>query len=278
MKHISHSAYNLFSMCGMQYYFRYILRKRVPPNINMVRGGSVQKGAEITHRELLETGKLLPTDVVQDCARDEFVHRVSDEGIWLTNEEISEKSRLLNEGLNSTVSLAASYRDNRGMAYKNIQVVEDLLYADIGLDLPICGKPDIIANNINEDLKVTGKRATDGFEHLSLQPTFYKILARENDLADMKKYKSAFLYMIPYKNEPKHAPTIWDAERRIAFDYRITERTEQDELRLKKRLTIMIDMIKAGTFMPCEVGHWLCSPDRCGYFAFCKFGSGNISA
>ncbi len=255
----------------MQYYFRYIEGRYAPPSIPMLTGSATHKGAEITNISKHETGNDAPIDVIQDATRDEFVNRTKDEGVWLLNEEKWMKSQLLNDGLNDSISFATSYRNNFSKTHTKIQIVEKMMSADIGLDLPIVGKPDLISNDINEDMKVTGKRMPDGDEHLSLQPTFYKILARQNDCADMINYKSSYVILTKYKNEPRTEPYMWDANNRIAFDYRITERTDADELRLKQRLQVMISMIQAGTFMPAEIGHWICDPNRCAYWYHCKY-------
>ncbi len=271
IKHLSASSVGTYLRCAYQFYLRYIEDIIIPPNIAMLKGGSAHKGNEHTNRTLMEKQKLPPLDEVQDITRDSFVSRSIENGIWLLDEEKSAKVSLLNDGLNESIDHASSYHSTYASKIKDISLVEKFLKADIGLDLPIVGIPDFIADNNNVDVKISGKRMAENAEHKAIQPTFYKILARENKLIEMEKYKSAFLVQTQYKTQPKTEPYLWDSERRIAFDYRVTNRTEEDEKCLMNILEMIIKSIQAGTFMPADPDHWICSRDRCGYFSRCPY-------
>lgn len=67
--HLSVSQINTFFRCPMQWYFRYIEKKIVPPNGNMTTGKAVHAGHEIIYTEKLNGHKYVKGDVL-DAVRD----------------------------------------------------------------------------------------------------------------------------------------------------------------------------------------------------------------
>ena len=70
--HISISQINMFSMCELQYYFRYIEGLKIPPRSSMTIGTATHKGVEKMYRDIQEKNRYL-CSIAQDVARDYIV-------------------------------------------------------------------------------------------------------------------------------------------------------------------------------------------------------------
>ena len=68
---ISTSALSCLMMCGIRFYYKYILREREPINIRMTSGSGTHKGREINLSQKIETQENLKLDEVKDATRDD---------------------------------------------------------------------------------------------------------------------------------------------------------------------------------------------------------------
>lgn len=252
---ISQSKANAFFRCAEQFRRIYLENERIAPGIALHKGRSFHAGAEHANRVKAATGNDAPLDEVTDATRDSFVKGAKEEGLFLLPEEVSEKRAILNTGLNESVELAAAYRVKVVPGFKVVSVVEEYMTADVGLELPISGKPDLTADGRIVDMKTAGKKWPSGKEATEIQPTMYRMLLRENGKGEL----------------PAEYVILSNSKDGVNIDTRQAPRTEQDEIVLKRRLRVMIDMMNAGIYPPAEPGSWMCNPRWCGFYYQCKY-------
>jgi hypothetical protein len=257
MDTISQSKANMFFRCAEQFRRVYLDGERILPGIALHKGKSVHAGVEHENRIRAATGEDAPLDEVTDITRDTFVHDVKEQGVFLAKEEVGEKKSLLNASLTESIAMAKTYRNEVAPTYAEIAAVEERMVADIGLGLPLVGVLDFTADGRITDVKTASKRWTAGRELYEIQPTFYRILCRENGLGNLP---AGYVILSPAKD-------------RINVDVREAPRTNHDETILKRRLTVMLSMIETGIFPPAEPGSWVCSPRWCGFYYDCPFSA-----
>jgi hypothetical protein len=131
---------------------------------------------------------------------------------------------------------------------------EEKFTANVGLPLSLAGTFDLIDDeNRIVDLKVM-KRKNQAWADGDLQPTFYTILYR----ARFDERPKAFRYEMIIPNK------------KMVHDRLETERGEKDVKRLFARIEIFLRALEKGLFPPADPGHWICSPEYCGYYQICK--------
>lgn len=260
----------MFYRCGHQFYNRYIKGIIIPPGIAARKGSSVHSGAEHSYRHVIAHGVQAPLDEVCDATRDTFVQLVKDEGVWFADEDLHEKKELLSAGLDEAVNATKFYHKEVASDHSEIALIEERLYADIGLGMDISGKPDVVANRKLIDLKTAGKRWNAGREQKEIQPVLYKILLRENGFGDLP---AEYVILTNMKGKPKSEGLLWDNELKVCGDLRPVKITENNENVVKLRIRKMIAALERGDFMPAYTDTWWCSPKWCGYYGGCPFAS-----
>lgn len=252
---ISQSMYGMFSRCPAQFERRYINGEIIPPGIAARRGSATHKAAEINHAQKIISQEDLAVDTLQDAARDEYVRLVKDEGVFIPKDQVSEKDRLLGEGLDAAARLTKLYRE--ALAPQILPVlVEERLTIDAGLDVPIKGTIDVLTvDHWMPDMKTAAKSKGQGEADNSLQLTFYAGLVANHT----GKWPERVSLEILVDNK---TPKLQSLE---------SKRGPDDWAKLIFRLRIFVAQVRTGLFPPCDPGHWLCSPAWCGYFDSCKY-------
>jgi len=274
---ITQSIVNQIGRCPVQFEFRHIKGLIVPPGVAARKGSAAHKGAEIAHRYRVDHNNANPpVELIQDTTRDEFLRLVNDEGVIIPKEDlyVEGKNKILANAQDQAILLAKSYVENYLTNWVDkIALFEKRLYADVGIGIPISGKPDLVADGINNDVKTSGMRWTDGAERFEVQPTMYRLLLRENGFGVLDSRYTVLTNMSNGPAKNIHDGTIWDTENRVCIDVLDTERTDEDEKKLIYKLEIYIEMIEKGLFPPCRQGKgsWWCSPRYCGYYSMCKY-------
>jgi len=107
------SMLDLLSQCGVAFQFRYgklfdcgpdeIIK---PPTLAMAVGTATHKAIEANYRAKIKTGVLMPTDEVEDVARDDLQRIKKDEGIYLAPEERLNKDKAVNVAEQTATKLA----------------------------------------------------------------------------------------------------------------------------------------------------------------------------
>lgn len=252
---VHQSHLGMFLRCPTQFERRYIRGEVIPPGIPARRGSGVHKAARVNHEQKIVSHEDLPVDVLMDVSRDEYVRLIKDQGVFIPKDQVSEKGKLLAAGLDASTRLAKLYRDCLAPRIQPV-LVEEYLTVDAGLDLPLAGRIDVLAEGgWMPDLKTADKSKAAGEADNSLQLTFYSGLVANHigrwpekiSLEILVDNKEPKLQSLETKRGPKH----WK--------------------NLLLRVQLMIAQINTGLFPPCDPGAWVCSPKWCGYFWTCKY-------
>lgn len=255
IKSIHQSHLGMFLRCPQQFERRYMLGEIIPPGIAARRGSATHKAAEINHSQKLTSREDLPVDSLQDAARDEYVRLVKNEGVFIPKDKVSEKDKLLADGLDAATRLTKLYRETLAPEIQPI-LAEKYLTIDAGLELPLAGTIDVLTeDNWLPDIKTADKSKSSGEADNSLQLTFYSGLIANH----IQKWPEKIsLEILVNTKEPKRQTLE-------------TKRGPEHWSNLLLRIQLMIAQLQTGLFPPCDPGAWICSPTWCGYFDSCKY-------
>jgi hypothetical protein len=271
---LTQSSINMFFRCGHQFYLRYVKGISIPPGVAARKGSSVHAGAEYDYRHKLTTGSHAPLDEVKDVTHDTFVTLATEEGCWFSDDDLSDKQTIVTDHFYQAIAQATFYHEQFAVHDDDVALVEERLYADIGVGMPVCGKPDAVVDGTLIDLKTSTKRWPKGRENTEIQPTLYRMLLRENGLGDLP---AEYRILTNATREPrKHAGT-WDTDTKVYGEIRQAHRTVAHEEALLDRIRIMVTMLKAGQFPPAYPDTWWCSRNWCAYFGGCPYVRGRKS-
>jgi hypothetical protein len=273
---------NMYYRCGHQFYLRYIKGTKRPPGIHLIKGTGTHAGVEYGYNQKIATGELPPEDEVADAAHDAFVDVVVNgssyggergpRGVWLAPDEVCRKKEILGEALDESIKLAQFYRKVVAPTDKEIALVEERLFADIGVGIPISFKPDVVVDGKLRDVKTAGKRWPKGKEDGEIQPTLYRMGLREHGFGDLN---AEFVVLSNVKSKPKDdSGILFDGDLCVIGDPRPTERTYEHEEALKLRIHNMMESINKGVFLPAHPEMYTCSPSWCGYYDICPYMKG----
>lgn len=252
MEHISPSQISMFRRCPEQWYQRYVEGRVMPPQIAMIKGSSVHKGAEINHRQKIETREDLPRDQIVEQAVADYEARAGDE---LLLDEGKSRADQVGEGKDSVASLAGLYADEVAPSIMPVMVEERIL-------TPIDGAPPLltiidVADEAGyvRDLKTAGKSKNQKEADESFQLSCYALAYQERtgqlpagmSLDVMVETKTPKYQRLNTVRGPEIvAPTI-------AIIYAV------------------LDAIQKGVFLPPAEGSWVCDPRWCGYYGSCNY-------
>jgi hypothetical protein len=242
--------------CGEKYRMRYIEHIKLPPSMAMVRGRSVHKTNEINLSQKIESKKDMPLSDMLDCTRDSFCKTVSD-GVLLTRDEISAKSRLLNECLEKSLTITEIYNSNVAPVIDDAVSIEKsfAVYVE-DIDIVIKGRMDVKTKTGIRDLKITAQTMVADQIKTELQPGFYGLA----DSIESGRTETEFAFD---NIVVKKIPTV--------THQKITVGKAQHDI-VKKKIAAFSAMVKAGIFLPPAVyPGWVCTPKYCGYHGMCNF-------
>ena len=275
IEELTQSSVGMFYRCGHQFYQRYIRGIIIPPGIAARKGSSVHTGAEVNYRHRIETGEPVPIDVVEDATADEYKRLVKDEGVWMNDDELPESKQMIAAGHEQAIAIAGFYHTNLAPTDKKIALIEERLFADLGVGIPVSGKPDVVADGKLIDIKTANSRWAKGKEDLQIQPTVYRMLLRANDFGELDP---EYRIMVNMTNGPKTTGdgVIWSPGTGVCCDIRPAHRNELHEADLIHRIKSMVACVNAGLFHPAEPDHWICSPKYCGYWGSCVYNKARV--
>ncbi len=252
---IRQSMVGMWLRCPEAFRRRHIEGDIMPPGITARRGSSAHKAAQVNHRQKIKTGLDLPLDDLKDAARDEYVSLLTNEGVYIPKAQLSEKKKILNEGLNEALQATAIY--HREIAPK-IQPVsaEATIEADIpGIPLPVRGTLDCEdADSFIQDLKVM-KRKNQDWADREIQPSFYYMLFR----AAHGRWPRGFKYQVVIPNKE------------MVHEELVTTRDMQKLKVLFRIIDAFLKDLKSGNFKPADPASWICDPEYCGYYNSCQY-------
>jgi hypothetical protein len=251
--HISQSMLGQFDRCPEQFRRRYVENERIPPGIAARIGSGFHKGAEVNHKAKLITHEDEPLSVIQDAARDGYVHAVRDGGVFFPVEQKASAKIQIADGLDSAVKLAEVY--HRGLAPKihPVLVEQEITLAHPDLPVPFMGIVDVLDDeHWLPDIKTAEKKWANGRADHELQATLYWALVYEKTGRPPKKLS----FEVFTRSKMEHQSNE-------------TTRTAEDWLLLIEKAKLFLRTVEAGIFMPAQPGSWICSPNYCGYWWTC---------
>jgi len=256
IRSISKSSLITFLRCAAQWEQIHIYDRRIPPGIAGRRGGSLHKAAEINFKQKKTSKADLPVGDLMDAARDHYIHTINQNGVFIPKNFVSEKSKLLNEGLNATIRLTKLYREEAAPKVQPV-LVEEKLEIDAGLPWPIVGIIDVYSEDKRlPDYKSASKSPSKGVADTSLDLTFYAGLVAHH--TGEWPEEVSLDYLIDLKDGAKYSSQV-------------SKRGPEDWANLMLRVQLMAQQIEAGIFAPCDPSSWVCSPNYCGFFRTCRY-------
>lgn len=253
---LSPSKIDTFERCQLQFKYRYLEGRVSPPSAAAAIGTATHKAVESNLRAKLETGTLLPLDVVKDMARDSVENQWSG-GVVVSEDGPCDKGAATDEA----VSLAELHALQVAPQVEPV-AVERGLGAQIHAGLVITGHIDVEEADAIRDTKTI--KATPSVikgEHYN-QAQLYAVTLLANKgalpasikldyLVKLKKDKKALTLVAPVTHE-----TAQRALDRVVLTARVIERA-----------------ITTGDFLPAAANGWVCSKNWCGYWGECPFGA-----
>jgi len=253
---LTKSMLGMFARCPAQFERRYIYNEIIPPGIAARQGSAVHKGAEVNHIQKVKTMVDLSLEDIQDATRDHYVHLVKEEGVFIPEDKVSEKNKLLAEGLDNSVRLAKLYTDEVAPLIQPVMVEERLYWDHPETGIPLSGQLDVLTvKNCLPDLKTSGKSKAQKEADISLDLTMYAGLVANHTGRWPDKVS---LEVLVNTKIPKHQSLE-------------STRGPNDFFVLVQRVKVVWKQIQTGLFPPCAPDFWMCSPDWCGYFKSCKY-------
>ena len=250
---IHQSSLNMAFRCGEQFRRRYIMDEIIPPGIAAGRGTGVHKANEVNLKQKIRTGIDLPVSDMKDAARDGYVNAFKN-GVYLCRDDRPAKNKLLNDGLNETLTLTGLYHDEVAPEIKPVEV-ERQFFIDIGLSMPLAGIIDIEQDEKVDDLKTAGKSWSPNQIEKEIQPIFYS-LAHEKETG----IRPVFNYHILVNLKT-------GAKRQVQS----IKATNNHYSALFEKLKMFIRMIETGTYLPANPTSWWCDEKWCGYYLSCPY-------
>lgn len=243
--------------CPESFRRRYIENETMPPGITARRGSATHKAAQINNKQKIKSGLDLPLADLKDAARDEYVSLLTNEGVYIPRDQLSEKKKILNEGLNEALQATAIYHAQIAPKIQPISS-EATFEADIpGIPLPVRGTLDCEDGaGFIHDLKVA-KRKSQEWADREIQPSFYYMLYRAAHGQWPQGFK--FQFVIPNKE--------------MLHEELVTTRDIQKLKVLFRIIDAFLKDLKSGNFKPADPSSWICSPDFCGYANSCQYYS-----
>ena len=256
-KEIHISRLDMLWRCGEQYRRRYVLGEIIPPGIALVVGSATHKTIERDLRNKIQTGKLMPDDVVKDVAA-ENVKGLWQKGVRLLEGESSSLSK--GQSIDFTVACSTAHHKIIAPSINPISVEDEFKFTIEGSDWTIAGTSDIeeILDDGRiglRDTKTKSKKPAAGAADSNLQLTMYslKILKQRGEYPR----RVALDFLI--KNKKADVVT------------QISTRDASHIDPLLARINAAIKQLEAGVFPPCTPDNWICSKLYCGYHSSCKY-------
>ena len=266
IKAIHQSMLNTAFKCGEQFRRRYIENEIIPPGIAAGRGTGLHNASKVNLRQKIVTKTDLPLNDLKDATRDGFVHAFNN-GIYLPKEDVSQKTKILNNGLEDALVCTEVYHSKVAPQIDPVSV-EEPFKVDVGLALPLAGTMDHESKPKIDDLKTTAKKWRDGQINEEIQPVLYSMVHEY-----LTKIRPDFTYHIMISRRGKEGNLT-------SSDYQSQSYKAEDRhyLALIARINNFINMLKYGSFPPCNQNHWGCDPKWCGYWYTCEYvGNGKQS-
>lgn len=257
MNHISFTQMNMLLKCGIQYQFRYVDKKIIPPSGSTVRGSVGHKTAEENFKQKILSQEDMPIEQVVDIYASRW--EVEKHSISFTDKELAGSSPKNVIGIfkDSGIELIKKFHEDHSPAVHPAAVEKSFRVEHAGGYPALVGQIDVvdIDDGINE-FKFVGKSPIDREIDTDVQITAYDYC---------------------FRNEYGRPPSKLIKRYAVANKKPLTKIQEapaRDDETLKRflfRLERAMLIIKSGIFQPAAIGSWVCSEKWCGYYRLCKY-------
>lgn len=263
-KHFSHSQLAMLSKCGLQWFYRYVEGRVIPPGIAMIRGTATHGSVQADLQSKIDKGELLEDEVIADLAAQIFDQRVELEGVDYNSDDraIGTKAAL-GAGKDRAVRLSKHHHATDAPTIDPVTVERPFRLTIEGFERDLVGYIDVEARTpeggiIIEDTKTSAKTPSKGAADLSNQLTVYSLAAwRLNGERPVGV----------------RLRTLVDLKRGPTTNIQESTRDDLDFERILLRMDYAQDQVRSGAFMPARPDDWWCSEKWCGYHAICPFGA-----
>jgi len=254
--YLSPSSINMYLRCPLQFYYRYVLKKIIPPNVYLIEGGCHHGTLEYNNKHKRKRGYDLKNKLVIEHFMDNFSSKRSDIKDWKGENE----SRVLMRGK----EMQTNYMNDFAPLFIP-KIIEKKIQINLG-KIPIMFITDVIgrksknfisdenADMVLMDYKTKGKLMSVAEIEGSIQLGINKMGI--DAATDNKKMSVGFCVLKKTGNNDVVWQPIKNANRIVKW---------------AKTLTIMVaKSISLGSFPPCDPSSWICSPKWCGYWYLCR--------
>lgn len=243
--------------CGVQYEFRYVKGKVIPPSAALVRGTCGHRANEMNFRQKIESRADLPADAVLSAFSDEWDKRKYE--IAYSEEELGGDSPSKAEGKwkDSGTRLVSIYHAEQAPLIQPVSV-EEKFHVDFEGGYPaLDGVIDReTEDGAVEDDKFVSKTPPEDDALTDVQLTCYDFARRVTKKAPPKMLRKRFAVDTKTpKTVTREAPP----------------RDEETIARFLRRLEAMMAVREKGMFIPAANGSWWCSARFCGYWNICSY-------
>jgi CRISPR/Cas system-associated exonuclease Cas4 (RecB family) len=175
--HISISQINTFSMCELQYYYRYIMGLKSPPKAALTIGSAVHKGTEKIYLDIADTGRYLAS-VAMDVTRDHIAKDTETDWEGITPNQLKEEKGIAVDRATKMVKAysGSGYPDTVHQEdVEGVEVKCDKTLKSDGCNTPprIIGFTDLILKDRIVDFKTSGRSQSKATGGNVLQNGFY---------------------------------------------------------------------------------------------------------
>lgn len=257
--YLSFQKINIYSRCGLQYYFRYIKGIQLPPTTAIAMGKAIHKSIETYYASKKESGKDPDLDLLLSTYSDELENAFSEELFLEEEEHTKGKSKIKDELKNIGIIGLKTYYKERAP-----QIVPFLIEEEFKLDLSEIAEKLGFDKTSYENIILTG--------YIDLVDTEGNIidhkLRRNSSPSKDEAHKSQQLtiYSLGYNYLLGELPKSVKLDNIIVSNSKNVKlitleatRNEDDIKRLLRRTIRIIDGIKKGVFIPPDHTSWACS-------------------
>ncbi|MFN3698760.1 MAG: RecB family exonuclease [Dictyoglomus sp.] len=261
---LSFQKINMYSRCGLQYYFRYIEGLKIPPTTSVAIGSAFHKATESYYIYKKETKENPKVDLLLEKYSDEIENIFSEDLLLEKEEETKGKEKLKGEIKDAGTRALRVYYNQRALYLEPWLVEEqfiiklDQVAKEFGFNdeefknIELLGYVDLVnieGKVIDHKVKKASPSATEADK--SQQLTIYALGYKEitGDLPERVVLENVIL--------PLNKSSMGKI---ITLE---SMRTEKDLSRLLKRILRVVDGIKKEVYIPPDQGSWACN--YCGY-------------
>lgn len=262
LRHLSPSQVAMFKKCPKQWYFAYVLGKRMPPSGAQHLGSSAHKSFEAHNKFKVRTRENLPADELADRYSQAF-KSISPSSIQWEGED---PDRVYDDGQKIVGLFSETSAKSVQPVVVEQKVVVSISEPDAEPVPPLFTVLDVVDEEQRViDYKTKGKTPPADEAHNSDQLSAYA-LAHLTQFGAPPKELRLDIFVRPMKTKPNGS-----------YQEQVTTRGEDQAEIYKSDVRAVASQIghaaKTGLFPYAPADSWACSEKFCGYFAICPGGA-----